>query len=322
MVGKRFGKKRLTVVNHHRIDNPHANGFSGFNTLVSATPEMFERQVAYLKSHYNLVAGKDVSAFVKGAQDLPENACLITFDDGYLDNFQNAAPILAKYNAPAVIFLATSRMSEPHLPLWWDEVAQLVSNSDYQVAELPLLGRQSFSTPSELDGVCKTLIQAMKRHDVDARNRYIQELTEALGNPVVDRSHRYFMNWDEVRMLLPQGIEFHAHTVNHPILSQVDEGEAESELVQSRQAIENETDQRAGLFAYPNGEQGDYNTTTLQLLAKHDFDAAFTLVPGPVTQEEVIANPYEIRRIYLSNKDVWSKFRVKLEGVPRLLERC
>ncbi|MBX2880570.1 MAG: polysaccharide deacetylase family protein [Granulosicoccus sp.] len=321
LVGKSYGKKALTVVNHHRIDEPDAPEFEGFKALVSATPDMFERQLRYLQSRYNIVTGKDVCAFVNGQQELPDNACLITFDDGYLDNYKNAAPLLAKYRIPAVIFLATSRMQEPEKPLWWDEVAQLIHSSSRRSARIPLLGLQKFDTVTQSDQLCKSLTQIMKQHDADARQQFIAELAEELGKPTINQSHRFFMNWDEVRSLLDQGIEFHAHTVNHPILSQVDAKAAENEIAQSRQTVESETDQSASLFAYPNGQPDDYNATTIDLLVKHKFDAAFTLEAGPHRQQEVLSAPYEIRRIYLNYKDTWSKFIVKLDGVPRVLER-
>src|SRR5688500_11859829 len=101
--GRGLWAKSLTVVNYHRIDDPYRKDFDSFKPNVSATPQDFDRQLAYLRRWFNVVSLKDVVEWLDGRKELPPYAALITFDDGYLDNYTAAFPILRKYDFPALI---------------------------------------------------------------------------------------------------------------------------------------------------------------------------------------------------------------------------
>jgi peptidoglycan/xylan/chitin deacetylase (PgdA/CDA1 family) len=90
----------LRIVMYHKVNDRPGN-------ILSVPVSLFDEQMAYLKSHYNVVAADDVLLHVAGSKPLPPKAALITFDDGYRDVFRNAYPILQRYGLSAVLFLAT-----------------------------------------------------------------------------------------------------------------------------------------------------------------------------------------------------------------------
>src|SRR5512141_113212 len=96
--GRSLWAKSLTVVNYHRIDDPHRKDFDSFKPNVSATPNDFDRQMDYLAKWFNVVSMQDVVQWLDGQKELPSYAALITFDDGYLDNYTFAYPILRSHN--------------------------------------------------------------------------------------------------------------------------------------------------------------------------------------------------------------------------------
>ena len=98
---------QLTVLNYHRIDDPLQAGFDSYKPNVSATPAAFQRQMEYLQQHYHVVSLGQLAAWLRGECELPTRAALITFDDGYRDNFSNAYPLLRSLGLPATIFLCT-----------------------------------------------------------------------------------------------------------------------------------------------------------------------------------------------------------------------
>ena len=84
----------------------HVNEHKG--DMVTVTPEVFERQMRYLsKAGYRTLKADELLSFINGGLSLDEKAVMITFDDGWLDNYVYAFPILRKYNMNAIIFLAT-----------------------------------------------------------------------------------------------------------------------------------------------------------------------------------------------------------------------
>ena len=89
MLDQYWGKNRLTVLNYHRIADVNAPDFVGFAPNVSTDAQGFERQMQYVTSHFNVIALDDLVAYILHGTALPDKPLLITFDDGYLDNYQN-----------------------------------------------------------------------------------------------------------------------------------------------------------------------------------------------------------------------------------------
>jgi len=86
------------------------------------SPETFERQMRFLKSHhYNVLPLNSVATLIKEKKKIPSKTIAITFDDGYKDNYIYAFPILKKYNLPATIFIITDEVGRGDR-LSWDEI--------------------------------------------------------------------------------------------------------------------------------------------------------------------------------------------------------
>lgn len=106
------------------------------NTL-SVTPETFSRQLRFLKDNYSVVSPEQVCDVILRRAILPDNAVLLTFDDGYGDVYHNAYPVLKELKLKALLFPATDYIgatrSFPHderLPmtnpaLSWDEIREM-----------------------------------------------------------------------------------------------------------------------------------------------------------------------------------------------------
>ncbi len=108
---------KVIVLNYHKIDN--------MNNSLSVLPTDFDAQMAFLKENgYHTITPHEMyMAFTDGAA-LPTNPVLITFDDGYSDNYTNAYPILKKYGLKATIFVITSLMGRPGY-LTWGQAAEM-----------------------------------------------------------------------------------------------------------------------------------------------------------------------------------------------------
>ncbi len=109
---------KVIVLNYHKVDNIH-------NSL-SVIPEDFERQMRYLSENgYNTITPEQLYDNITTGAELPEKPILITFDDGYQDNYDNAYPILKKYNMKATIFVVTGFLGKHKNYLTWEEAKEL-----------------------------------------------------------------------------------------------------------------------------------------------------------------------------------------------------
>ena len=98
----------VPILMYHRV-----NDFSELSAL-AVSPKIFERQMEFLKLHrYRVTELSTLIQWIKTGQKIPSKTVVITFDDGYQDNFQHAFPVLKKMNFPATIFMISSNVNEP-----------------------------------------------------------------------------------------------------------------------------------------------------------------------------------------------------------------
>ena len=311
----------LTVLNFHRIDDPFRDGFNTFRPNVSATSSAFAAQMDYVSRKYNVISGAELAAFIKGQCQLPAHAAIITFDDGYYDNYSNAYPILKARNLPAIIFLATGFIGT-HKPFFWDLIAYCFFCTQKEQAYLPILGTQSWVDGSTRDKVMQHLIETLKKTSEVEKQKVINQLPKILGVDIPDDAFKnIMMSWSDARELSKNGVELGAHTVSHPILTRISLDEVSGELLQSKQHVEAEIGKPVLSFAYPNGQSSDFNNEIIDRVHQAGFEIAFTLLPGPTRRVTVLKNPFAIRRVFLSHTDSFPKFAAKLVGLDRILGR-
>lgn len=312
-----WGQDRLTVLAYHRIENWNHPDFDFFVQNVSATPELFDREMEYIDSHFNVIDLNTLLLFIQQGDPLPPRPCLITFDDGYLDNYENAFPILKKYGFPAVIFLMTDAMSNPVRP-WWDVCAYYFHHTPKQQVELPLIGTKLLPDASARNQSRKEFVNKLKTLP-DTEKRALLDQLPGLMEVPPPNDPRLFVTWDQVHELVANGVACQPHTVTHPILSRIPLEEQRRQLAESKAKIEAETGQPAVAFAYPNGTKNDYDQNTIKILEELGFQAAFTLEEGPMPNAEVRQNCLEIKRVFLSYKDTLDVFALKVMGLPAVL---
>lgn len=313
-----WGPERLTVLAYHRIIDASPPSFDLYRPNVSATPEMFERHIAYIVKHFNVISLEMLQDFLLTGQALPRRPLLITFDDGYLDNYTNAYPILRRYKLPAVIFLITDKMAQPTAP-WWDSCAYYFFHTMKSSADLPLLGMCELVSPAQRDAARESFIKAVKKLPEAEKQASLQALRLSLDAGEFNSKLPLFVSWDQVRELTANGVACQPHTLTHPIMTRIDPNEQKWQLTESRARIEAETGQAAIAFAYPNGSRHDYNAETMAALRETGYQMAFTLSPGPARLADVRAKPLEIRRVFLGYRDSFEIAVLKMLGLPALL---
>src|SRR5262249_49804876 len=102
----RSWKPGLTVLTYHRIAEPETNAI--YDPVISATPDSFRAQIDWLPSHTHVLTLDSLIDRVQTNSLWQEPTSLVTFDDGYRDNFDVALPILAERNMPATFFISTA----------------------------------------------------------------------------------------------------------------------------------------------------------------------------------------------------------------------
>ena len=128
LLSKLPARDSLLVLNYHRIGNAEDDLF--VPCVFSATAEQFEEQIATLKRNVSTITLEEALAFIDGSlkERTPRCRVLITFNDGYLDNYRIAYSILRSHGVQGVFFLVTSMVGSSHVP-WWDQISYMMKTS-------------------------------------------------------------------------------------------------------------------------------------------------------------------------------------------------
>lgn len=117
---------RLPILMYHYLSTPPP-GADVYRLDLSVTPEHFEQQLAYLReAGYQSISLEQLLRYLALGEPLPEKPIVLTFDDGYRDNYENALPLLQKYGFTASFFLVTKPIDDgdPNY-LSWDMVIEM-----------------------------------------------------------------------------------------------------------------------------------------------------------------------------------------------------
>jgi peptidoglycan/xylan/chitin deacetylase (PgdA/CDA1 family) len=277
---------RAFVLMYHRVlpDAPVAG--AGVEPGMYVTAETFRRQMACLRDHYRVIPLPELLERKEQGKALG-GCCAITFDDGWLDNFQIAFPILRELQLPATIFLPTGFIGTDEW--FWPEEVMRLALAVAAGLELPpdlqlilALCGSGGPTPERLAAVLKELGPEVRKRMVDTSRKLAWEQPR----------RRLVMDWQEVRQMAASGlVEFGAHSVSHELLDQVGEDVAGEEICSSRLRIEEELGRPCQIFSYPNG---NHSPLLMGLVARHGMRWAVTTRRGYLDQR---ANSLAVPRI-------------------------
>jgi peptidoglycan/xylan/chitin deacetylase (PgdA/CDA1 family) len=117
-------KLRVPILTYHKIREYKDTDTIKTKAFIT-TPEEFEKQMKYLHDHgYNVITFTDLLKGFNGLA-LPKKPVILTFDDGYANQYVNALSILEKYHLVGTFFIFTNAISSYHDYMTWDEIKDL-----------------------------------------------------------------------------------------------------------------------------------------------------------------------------------------------------
>lgn len=303
LLRRKLTKSQVAILMYHRV-SPKKDNWS----LESLCARTFEKQMEYFCRSYEILSLNELAQYIQQRKSLPEQSVVITFDDGYKDNYLYAYPILRKYRIPATIFLTTGHIGTGNL-FWWDKVSYAIRHTSVEQLSLDELG--SHSLRSELDKSRANLIvtESLKKLPEERKNLLIDKLVQLSGAEIpVDLGRELISSWDEVKEMTKGDISFGAHSVSHPVLTNLPPEQAKWEIIQSKKDIEEKLGQRVTAFSYPNG---DFNAELVKFVRESAFTCAVSI------SHNKLINPkerlYELSRIGATED--FNKLKVMLCGL-------
>jgi peptidoglycan/xylan/chitin deacetylase (PgdA/CDA1 family) len=295
-------KNASVVLTYHRVlPREQALGTWSHPAIV-VTRETFERQMLALREFFRILTLDEFARHFRERRPFVKPSCLVTFDDGWLDTYVEAWPILRGLGIPATVFLPV-RLVGTSRPFWQEELSSLL----FRVWRA---GRGAFLQPdchrllASLDAPALLEVDSRRIrstiHAVVARlkgrvDTDPWEVTKAwaavLGTETGGEPIERLMNWDQVREMNREGISFGGHGSSHRILTRLSEAEAQREVAESFRLLSEQLGVRPRAFCYPNG---DYGAAVTRSVEHTGYSLAFSTIRGATT---IGCDPFALPRV-------------------------
>ena len=280
-------RPRAVVLVYHRV---RQRGLDPWNLTID--PEIFAGQMEVLARDWSPTSLAElVDGF--GRRRLPERSVAVTFDDGYADNLEVAAPILLEHGIPTTLFVA-AELIDAGGPLWWDELAALLleparlpatltlssgNGNQWSIPSVAVDEPSAAVSPQPWEATPGTRLRAfyevwlaLRELDAPTREEALEEIAEWADAP--RPSGRVLLTWEQLREFAAiPGFGLGAHTLTHPALPNCSLEDARAEIAGGADRLRERVGVEVEHFAYPFGA---WNQSIARLVAELGFRAAYT----------------------------------------------
>jgi peptidoglycan/xylan/chitin deacetylase (PgdA/CDA1 family) len=305
----------FVVLTYHRIANldPH-EPYPFDEELISASSAEFDWQMEFLATNFRPERLGTLLRMCREKREIPAGSVAVTFDDGFLDNYSVAYPILRKHGVPATFFVTTDFV-EKNQPIWFEIVAFAFLTLPVGSIRHPL-GQQALpSRPARearLQELRQVLLRLKEAQDAE-RVSYLAYLMTLVDTAALNAAWKKFggaMRWEHLAEVAKNNIEIGSHTVSHPILSRTTEPIMTMELGESKRKLEAVIGKPVDILAYPVGGEAHFSADVVRVAKEAGYAFGVSYVHGSNRPEEM--DPFRVRRHTVERYMTRERFEAQL----------
>ncbi len=283
---------RLKIVMYHYVRDLSNSRYPDIKGL---DYKLFQDQIAFLVKHFNPVKIEDViAAYDENKPDaLPENAVLLTFDDGYIDNYTYAFPILDEYKVQGTFFIPGKTFRENvlldvnkiHFILASGSISNIIKDviseiiaarKDHpEIPDIEIL-LNDYAIANRFDAKETVFVKRMLQTALpeNLRNEISSKLfLKYVGMPEDQFAKELYMNEEQIKTMGRHGMHIGLHGYDHYWLGNLPIEEAEKDICRSIDSMKGIIKEDSWVFNYP---YGNYNDSVVSCLARHGCKLAMT----------------------------------------------
>ena len=295
-------RKRLLILCYHglSIDDEHL-----WLPNLYMPAEQFRQRLQFLKDMGVVVLPLEEAVCRLHTESLPARSVVLTFDDGFVDFYRYALPILSEFSYPCTLYL-TTHYCEYRLPiitLVLDYILWKSGLSDVELPDWGIAGPKSIRSYPERQQVVKTVLAVMRTRSLstDEKNQVAEEIARRINvnyDRLIQKRMLQIISKDEASQTARAGIDLQLHTHRHR--TPIDRDLFRREILDNSDAISDICGQRPLHFCYPSGrhvpefvpwlqELGVKSATTCEtgLADRHSADLTLPRVLDDSTMEAV-----------------------------------
>jgi peptidoglycan/xylan/chitin deacetylase (PgdA/CDA1 family) len=285
---------RVVILMYHRVFEMSSDPWQ-----LSVSPKHFAEHLELLCRHYPVLSLHQLAESLRDAR-LPKQGVVLTFDDGYADNFLNAKPLLEKYEVPVTVFISSGSLDSLR-EFWWDDLerALLQPKKLPECLQLSVQG-QSYEWPTtnsdQRQHVYMAIHQILQPLSISERNQAMAELfawadVDKMGRP----DYRPLTTTELIQLAQSELVDIGSHTLTHSLLSPMSQADQFAEIDGCRQKLTAILGSRVDTFSYP---YGNFTSETVDIVKAAGFEMALTSETNAV---EMGANQFQLGRFEVGN---------------------
>ncbi|MBN2564025.1 MAG: polysaccharide deacetylase family protein [Phycisphaerae bacterium] len=309
-------RRRAVILCYHKVV-PAAVPVCDWIGGPAVDAAVLARQMKFLHRHYNVIEMDALAEAVEHGKPLPPFSAVVTFDDGYMNQSENALPALRANGLPAVFYVCPAFLGTDRL-FWWDELTYIFQHTRCERLDMPV-GQARFEatlrTEDERRASCRRFSRDhFARLNVDEQGATLDRLRALSGvDPRKDADYVSMcrcMRREMLGDLREAGHTVGLHAEHHAMLPRETPEKRRREIEDSLATFPEGATRH---FSYPYGM---HDETTVAILREAGFRTAVTTRIGFVRPGD---DPYLLNRITASPD--FLSFVFEISGLPGYLAR-
>ena len=306
----------LRILAYHRVLSISDDEAFDFDLeLISASASGFREQMALLKQRFNPIRFADVIEAFEHGKRLPARPVIVTFDDGYDDNYRVAYPILRELGMPATFFVSTGHI-DSGLPYSYDWFVHMIARSSATRLQIRELEVDLPMPPSRMQRreLATELLDRMKWLDASVQAAVVARLEDDWSMPrQAGHADCRPMSWDQLREMHAGGMEIGSHGMWHSMLAKLSPEAMRAEVIDSKAALDRELDVPAQVLSYPVGGNDAFDENVIATAREAGYKLGCSYISG--TSPMPASPEFELRRLPIERHMDLAWF-ASLVGIP------
>lgn len=306
----------VTVLRFHSVQEDPQEFSSSIGVGITHSANDFAEQMELVARDFQAITLDDLVEIERCGRRIPRRAVIITFDDGYRDNYEVAAPILNRYGLRAAFYITVDAIGKTAHAPWFCRLRHAFrrGTADFWRSS-DNIRSWDLHDESQRHSAFLAASEQCARLTGDRQHGFVQVVEAALGAPACPTAERLMMSWDQVRKARSEGHIVGSHTLTHPNVAFIGEHDLKHELQESKATLEKELGEKVVHFSYPSPIlQPHWTRQTIAAARDAGYQTAVTCADGPfLSGYELLCIP----RIVVPNNAADLRWRLEINTSRR-----
>jgi peptidoglycan/xylan/chitin deacetylase (PgdA/CDA1 family) len=277
-------KNNLTILCYHGVTKFKSYGIEN-SSGKHIDIKKFKQQANFLKNNCHVLSINEVNFHLENKIPFKNKSVMITFDDGFANNFTVAAPILKKNNLPAIFYICPKNIEDNEL-FWVDKIECCINHTKFNEISIKYKNKLNYFNLSNAKNkklALKKIKQYCKSCSDKIKNDVILQLINASGiNPDIKYSKNYeIAKWSQINKVIKSKLfSIGGHSFNHSIMTKISKKQLSLDISKTISLIKKRLNIRICHYSYPEGQKDHFNKKIIFELKKNMIKTCPTAING------------------------------------------